>query len=434
MPFLLPLIMVGFLIGLACLPLNWIDQWVDGFLANGFDQGLGWQLWLPLGAMPLLCFLQRDRWRAGVGSGIPQVALSIETPDFAARFFKWKPLLMRFGLWAIASFCLLPLGREGPVVFIGAALVWFLSNRLQGAFSQYSAALLFAAAGGAGLAAGFNSPLVGVVFAVEDLFQRWNLPLTWVALAMVIPAAQVAASGGEALFAYGLITAKLNHWQQLTLGLPLGIIGGLLGALFSAMVLWATKNLQPIATNKPLTLGLGLGLLLVGLTLISGGRAYGDGSAVLADLIKRGGNVGYSLGFTTLLGRMLGPVLALGVGIPGGLIDPALAFGGMAGSLFMGLLKNLDPLVGIAIGMGAGLAGATQLPLFSTLFAMKLCGDQQLLPALLLASTFAAMLSKQLQPKPVYHGLTDLFKANLKSAAAIEEDKDHSRASQSDQR
>ena len=70
---------------------------------------------------------------------------------------------------------------------------------------------------------------------------------------------------------------------------------------------------------------------------------------------------------------------------------------------------------------------------------MQLCGDQQLLPGLTLASALAAMVSRSLQPQPVYHGLTALFEARLgenylKGAATIEEDEDHSRASQSDQR
>jgi H+/Cl- antiporter ClcA len=177
-----------------------------------------------------------------------------------------------------------------------------------------------------------------------------------------------------------------------------------------------------------------LGGLLVLLGAVSGGRAYGDGSAVLVDLIGRGGSLEPLQAVSALISRLLGPVLALGVGIPGGLIDPALAIGGLAGSILMPFLGQPEPLLGIAIGMGAGLAGATQLPLFSTLFALRLCGDQQLLPGLLLACVVAAMLSRSLQPQPVYHGLTALFAARLEGAAAVEEDENHSGTSQGDQR
>jgi H+/Cl- antiporter ClcA len=154
------------------------------------------------------------------------------------------------------------------------------------------------------------------------------------------------------------------------------------------------------------------------LALMSGGRAYGDGSQVLVDLIARGGSLPPGEGLRVLLARLLGPVLALGAGIPGGLIDPALSIGGVAGGLLLQLFSGQDPLLGIALGMAAGLAGATQLPIFSTLFALRLCGDQQVLAGVLLASAVAAMVSRSLQPSPVYHGLTELFRQGLEPQRA----------------
>jgi H+/Cl- antiporter ClcA len=198
------------------------------------------------------------------------------------------------------------------------------------------------------------------------------------------------------------------------------LIGGLLGALFSGLVLYASRRLGPLSTARPLVTGLGLGAALVLLALISGGRAYGDGSQVLVDLISRGGSLPPAEGLRVLLARLLGPVLALGAGIPGGLIDPALSIGGVAGGLLLQLFSGQDPLLGIALGMAAGLAGSTQLPIFSTLFALRLCGDQQVLPGVLLASAVAAMVSRSLQPSPVYHGLTELFRQGLATPEAPE--------------
>ena len=99
----------------------------------------------------------------------------------------------------------------------------------------------------------------------------------------------------------------------------------------------------------------------------------------------------------------MGPVLALGVGIPGGLIDPAFAFGALLGQT-LGQL-GAEPQLGLALGMVAGLAGATQLPVIAVLFALRMAGDQQLLPGLVLASALAAMVSRLLVPEPIYHAL-----------------------------
>jgi H+/Cl- antiporter ClcA len=107
-----------------------------------------------------------------------------------------------------------------------------------------------------------------------------------------------------------------------------------------------------------------------------------------------------------LLMRILGPALALGAGIPGGLIDPAFSFGALLGR-GLGELAGVAGL-GLALGMTAGLAGATQLPVMTVLFALRLAGDQQLLPGMLVAAVLAALVSRQLVPKPIYHALAEV--------------------------
>jgi len=64
--------------------------------------------------------------------------------------------------------------------------------------------------------------------------------------------------------------------------------------------------------------------------------------------------------------------------------------------------------LGLTLGMVAGLAGATQLPVMAVLFGIRMAGDQQLLPGLLLASVVAAYMGRLLVEKPVYHALKDI--------------------------
>jgi H+/Cl- antiporter ClcA len=88
------------------------------------------------------------------------------------------------------------------------------------------------------------------------------------------------------------------------------------------------------------------------------------------------------------------------------LIDPAFAFGAVMGHLASGSLGAQQ--LGLALGMTAGLAGATQLPVMSVLFAVRMAADQQLLPGLLLAAVLAASVSRLLLAQPIYHALKDL--------------------------
>ena len=109
-----------------------------------------------------------------------------------------------------------------------------------------------------------------------------------------------------------------------------------------------------------------------------------------------------------LASRLVAPVLALAAGVPGGLIDPAFTIGAVFGGGTLTLLGG-DPQLGVALGMAAGLAGATQLPLMTTVFALRLAGDQQWLFGILLSAVLAAWVGRQIQPRPVYHALASLL-------------------------
>ena len=107
-----------------------------------------------------------------------------------------------------------------------------------------------------------------------------------------------------------------------------------------------------------------------------------------------------------LLSRIVAPILALASGIPGGLIDPAFTLGAVFGGGTLQLLGG-DVQLGVALGMAAGLAGATQLPMMTVVFALRLAGDQQWLFGLLLSAVLASYAGRRLQLKPIYHALAD---------------------------
>jgi H+/Cl- antiporter ClcA len=170
------------------------------------------------------------------------------------------------------------------------------------------------------------------------------------------------------------------------------------------------------------------------LTLATGGASGGDGEALMRLILDQDADTTINGDwFILLASRLLGPVMALSAGIPGGLIDPAFALGGVFGS---GLVKMLggDIHLGLAMGMAAGLAGATQLPVMTVAFAIRMAGDQQLMPGLVATAVIAAYLGRALQRRPVYHALADLLvPAGSESAATVVEDEDHGRTGQGDQ-
>lgn len=406
------LLLLGLLVGLACWPLNLIDQWQDqllhrlpAFSGDGWNLSHGLLATSPLLVMPLLLRAQAGRWRDGAGSGIPQTMTSLEDPDQARTLMASRPILQRLVIWSIASLALFPLGREGPVVQVGAAIARSVRQRWPRLLTALNPSELMTIAAGAGLAGGFNTPLMGVIFMAEELTGRFAAQLIWPALVVCGVAAEISNLGGEPQFSLGMVHPGLVEGSQLLWGLLLGVVCGVAGGLFAWMLLQTTRALGPRLRRQPLRWGLLLGGVLVLLSWISGGASGGDGEALMGWMIAAAPE--HQISWVVLIARLLGPVLALGAGIPGGLIDPAFAIGAVLGNL-IGQLGD-QGLFGIAFGMAAGLAGATQLPAMSVVFALRMAGDQQLLPGVLMAAVIGAYVGRLWMRKPVYHALTELM-------------------------
>ena len=154
---LLQLALLGGVVGVACWPFNLVDRWQElllqqlpAFSRNGWDPRSLFLAALPLGTMPLLLWLQAGPLRAGAGSGIPETILCVEDPGLAGRFQGGAATLQRLLLWSIASLSLLPLGREGPVVQMGAAVAQALRRRFPCWLREMPSTDVLAIAGGAG--------------------------------------------------------------------------------------------------------------------------------------------------------------------------------------------------------------------------------------------------------------------------------------------
>ena len=160
---LLQLCALGLLVGLACWPFNVLDRLQDQLL--GLMPHFGGGPWgpaslalaaAPVLVIPLLLALQRGVWARGAGSGIPQTMTSIEEPERADALLAPAPTLQRLGLWSLATLVLLPMGREGPVLQVGAAVAWAVRRRVPALLPRLPHADLLVLAAGAGLAGGFK--------------------------------------------------------------------------------------------------------------------------------------------------------------------------------------------------------------------------------------------------------------------------------------
>ena len=369
--------------------------------------------------MPTLLMLQRGPWRAGAGSGIPSTMNALEDPGLMPSAMATPGTVQRGILWSIATAAMFPLGREGPVVQVGAAVARAIHRRWGQWLPSLNERQMVAIGGGAGLAGGFNTPLLGAVFMLEELTTNYAITTIWPALVISVAAAGFSNLGGQPIFGLGVINVMTPEPDQLLMALPIGVAGGIVGGLFSRGLVWATGRISPMVQRYPIRTGVCLGSGLCLLALTTWGTSTGDGESLLRQLIQEGmpnsNPDGGSLfvGLSSLwitAGRVIGPMLALAPGVPGGLIDPSLTFGGLLGYTICAVL-GFSQHLGIALGLAAGLSGATQLPLVSIVFAWRLTGDQQLFAGVVLAAVIAAYTGRLIARQPVYHALSLLQRA-----------------------
>jgi len=265
----------------------------DTILGYHLPGGLGvWiaAVWVVV-AMVLIIWL-RDRFFPGTeGTGIPQAiaCLKVEDGPFRQYMLSLKIAVGKILLLTIGLFGGMTIGREGPSVHVGACLMYLVTKVTKLPHHLVQRGLILAG-GGAGIAAAFNAPIAGMVFAFEEIgrsFEKSNAA-TVVRTVLIASLVVIASLGWNYLF-YGQVTHEFgfnpSHWLCV---IVIGVIGGFLGGLFARSVVWGTPLItRGLARHRWLVAG-GLGLSLAITGLISQGQSYGSGySQARAILIYR---------------------------------------------------------------------------------------------------------------------------------------------------
>ncbi|QUN31760.1 chloride channel protein (plasmid) [Cupriavidus sp. KK10] len=416
-----------FLCGASCVALfSLIFAWIA-------EVALRWNHQLTV-AMPWLAFVLLPFGLAGLrwlticlapqarGSGIPQVIAAVNLPPsgpaqavlVSFRQSMWKVLLTTGGLLAGAS-----IGREGPSVQIGAAamLAWgrWCHERLQFRIGFHPNALIAAGAAG-GLAAAFNTPLAGVVFAIEELGRgtavRWDrLVLSGVLTAGFL---SLAIFGNNPYFSVKTpILALHSAWGPVLL---CALINGMLGGLFAKLLIGGMPALLPERlrawpTQRPVQAAFLCGLVAAVIGWASGGATFGTGYEQAAGLIN--GESHATLWFG--IAKLVATVVSYFAGIPGGIFTPSLAIGSGIGANVAQLVGHLfggmtEPRMLALISMAAFLAAATQAPITASVIVMEMTRSQDLTIFLLAASLLSSFLARQFCPNPFYHQVGRAFR------------------------
>ncbi|NEO88258.1 MAG: CBS domain-containing protein [Spirulina sp. SIO3F2] len=343
---------------------------------------------------------------AAKGSGIPQVKAALAQFPVAVSL---RVALIKLVGTTLALGAGFTLGRRGPTVHIGAALAAQLSRWVP--TSPQHRRQMIAAGAAAGLAAGFNTPIAGVLFVVEELSRDMSgLTLETAILASFTGSVISRLLGGSAdlnLPATLLLTPENHHLFQaadIPFYVLLGIIAGGLGVLFNQGLLWGlTWNHSRIS----LVWRMGLAGLITGSLIAIAPPVFRDNAGLKEFLIT--GELGWQQTLLVFVLHFGLTLVAYGSGAPGGLFSPALVLGSALGYL-MGLAKLALLGVGVPtpytlVGMGAFFTAVARVPVTAIVIIFELTADFQLVLPLMISTALAYCVAEALKPGSIYQHL-----------------------------
>lgn len=383
------------------------------------EHSLWWALLLTPGIFALLAWLTSGVLRPTRGSGIPQVIAALEKPEDAAFRDENLSLRVSAGKLLLTSLSLLggaSVGREGPTVHVGASLMYSF-GRWFGFRDPRELSHFLLAGGAAGIAAAFNTPLAGIVFAIEELSGRFEHRFSGTLLTAVIVGGVVSLGLLGNYTYFGRVATFLPLGQAWLAILLSGTVAGLLGGVFAKLVLLSVSGrprwLGRLRREHPVLLAAACGLVVVGLAAGFGNGAFGTGYEQARGLVQGQAAVGHEFGLMKLLANLASYV----AGIPGGLFSPALAVGAGLGHNLSVLMPSVDPSAFVVLGMCAYLTGVTQAPLTSAVISLELTDTNGMLLPILTTVLLARGVSGLVCHVPIYRGLAEQLIGGEQAAA-----------------
>jgi len=338
------------------------------------------------------------------GSGIPQLK-GILTGYFKQNWL--HTLCSKFAGGAVAIAAGLSLGREGPSIQLGACVAEGIGNKI--GKSRMERKILMASGASAGLAAAFNAPLAGVIFALEEIFKYFS-PLI---LLSTMSAAVVADFVSKNVFGIGPVfsfeiagSVPLSSYGMLIL---LGTVLGFMGAFYNYSLLRTQKLYKDTKHISSRTKTI-ITFLFAGVVGIAFPVVLGGGHHVIGEL-----NLAKGISFLILLFmvKFVFSMFSFASGAPGGIFFPLLVLGGTIGAIFAGVAINFfgydDALFFnfVILAMAGYFTAIVRAPITGIVLIMEMTGSFTHLLSLSIVALTAYVVADLLKSPPIYEALLE---------------------------
>jgi H+/Cl- antiporter ClcA len=366
--------------------------------------------WMPLVVTPcvgMACAWLSRRWFPGTeGGGIPHVVAAArrDVPEGQVlRFVSVRIALAKVALVSAAFGAGFSVGREGPSVQVGAGLLHAVRRWMPEPFREHPRSLIIAG-GAAGMAATFNTPLAGVVFAIEQLARRFDEGTNATLIAAIIWAGLVSlALLGNYTYFGRLVVPEMGFAvipMVLLAGVACGVAGGLFNRLLLAVLAGDGPPARWLRRFPVICTGVcGLGVALIGIA--TDGATFGGGYDL--DLYP-----GSTLpAWLYAAGRFGSTILSTVSALPGGLFGPSLGVGTAIGHALTPFGPDgLNVAAVTALCMAAYLAAVTDAPLTSFIVVMEMVDGHAMVLSLMAVAMIARLFSR-LVSAPLYETLAE---------------------------
>jgi H+/Cl- antiporter ClcA len=406
----------------------WIASLLTGLVAVGYTKLFGysenilqsvlhWHSWMIFFMTPVCFFLS---WYVvqlfapnAKGSGIPQVMAAIElsTPRHEEKIKKLLSLRIII-IKMISSLVMLlgggAIGREGPTIQIAGSVFRIVNKAIPSSWPKLSRQSFILTGAAAGLAAAFNTPLGGVVFAMEEL-AKTHIRFFRTALFTAVIIAGLTAQGLLGPYLYLGYPEVGGLRFSIFLGVAVSaVIAGLAGSLMSKGILKIANWKSSFNKTRTILFLIITALMVASLAYFFDSWILGSGKALMYSKLFTDQK---STAWHTPFMRIIGPIICFNTGGAGGVFAPSLAAGASVGAYISGLFHFVGSNANILIlaGMVGFLTGVTRTPFTSAILVLEMTDRHSVIFHLMLAALLSNLVSFMVDKHSLYERLKKTY-------------------------
>lgn len=404
--FLVLSVFIGIFSGLAVVCFRYAIDWSRLYLlGTGVVLTPQRLLLAPTLAGLVIAALVMRFFPASRGSGVNQTKAALYIYNGQIPF---RTAIGKFITAALAIGSGHSLGPEDPSLQIGACLASVMGRKMR--LSRDRMRLIAPVGAAAGLAAAFNAPISAVLFVIEEVIGRWTAGILGSVVLSAISSVVIMRwfLGSESMFRIPAV--ELKRPSELIAYAALGIVGGLASVVFASGI----TTFRPMCKSlprwtqyfQPAIAGLLIGVIAV----LGAPQVMGAGY----EYIDQAMHGQFTWQFLAILAglKIVATLLSFVSGTPGGMFAPTLFIGAMLGAAVGGAEHYFLPHLTISagtyalVGMGVLFAGFLRVPMTSVFMVLEVSGNYSIIVPVIIANTFAYVISRGLQPIPIFDVLT----------------------------